>query len=126
MKKFVFALSLFCVLLACGIWYQYGISGFARSLGDYCIELEQLAYGEDFAALEKQYDALCSYWEEKGARMSYLIDHEYLNSLSGSIGELGMAIHAQDTSEMLMIMARVQKEAQAIAKDELFLPENIF
>ena len=126
MKKFVLAVVLFLLLFACGVWYQHTLSGFAREVDAYMQAIEEMTYAENQAALEQTFDALERYWEGKKTKMSYLVDHEHLHSLTRSIAELGMAIHAQAEADILMAGARVQKEASGIAGDELFLLQNIF
>lgn len=126
MKKFIFAATLFFLLLACGIWYQHTVTDFTHEVDGYMQSIERLTYANDRAALEKAFDAFDAYWSEKRGALSYLIDHVHLNAVNVAAAELGMAIDAQSEADVLMAAARVKTEARCIARDESFLPENIF
>lgn len=126
MKRFVFAIVLFIVLIGCGIWYQYTVIDFADTITVHCDVLARLVYEKDGTALEEKFEDFEVYWENKETQMSYFVDHAHLNSMSKAFGELGMAIHAQAEADILMAIARIEMEAKDIAEDEILRPENLF
>lgn len=126
MKKFVFALVLFAVLIGCGIWYQYALTDFAHEISEHCDEIEQLVYAGDMAALEEKFEAFEAYWKKKETNLAYFVDHAHLNSMTTAFGALGMAIRAQSEVDILMANARIDSEARDVAEDELLRPENVF
>ncbi len=89
-------------------------------------QIERLTYAGAQAETEKSFAAFEAYWAQEEKHMAYVIDHVHLNSFSCAVDELEMAIYAASEADVLMLSARVRKEAESIAADELFLPENIF
>ena len=124
MKKFVFALVLFLVLLACGIGYQAALGHMANALTAHCAAVERTCYDGENAA--QAFDALEAAWEKSMRYLPYLIDHQHLNALSQSVAELGKAIDAGAEPEILMVAARVRRAVQSLYADECFVPKNIF
>lgn len=126
MKRFIFAVVLFAVVLGGGGLFQWMLGNFGEQMQAHCAAIERYAKEENWTALDGQVQALEKFWDKKETALTYIADHAHLNIITAALGELQIATDACDGMEALLANARMRSEASAIVEDASFRPENIF
>lgn len=126
MKKFILAMVLLLLLVGGGIGYQCVLKYFSESMSAQCEAIERMVYAEDAASVQKACDALSAVWSAQEKYLYYLIDHQHINDLDKTVGELAAAGAAWSVPDVLNAAAHIRITAHSLYEDESFLLKNIF